>query len=69
MALESLPVGWNSGVLSQVAGNFVLPLTSQSQKERLRGGWALSGVWAGALVGFVGGSQRWEAGDLVLALP
>lgn len=58
MVPESFPVVWDHGVLFQGPVNSVLPLTSQSQKERLHRGSELSGGQARAFVGLRGSRSR-----------
>lgn len=60
MVPKSFPIVRDNGVLFQGPGYSVLPLSSQSQKERLHSGWELSGGQAGAFVGSRG-SQSWGA--------
>lgn len=60
MVPKSFPLVRDSGVLFQGPGYSVLPLTSQSQKERLPRRWELSGGQAGAFVGSRG-PQSWGA--------
>lgn len=38
MLLKSLPTGWNTGVLSQAAGNFVCPSLPRASKRGCMGG-------------------------------
>ena len=58
MVPKSFSVVWDDGVLFQGPGNSVLPLTFQSQKERLHRGWEHSGGQAGASVGLRGSQSQ-----------